>query len=127
MSVLVCLVKDGKTFKRADLIAISRLDEEDELFEGLRDIKSIEDVEMLEFGEQPSEDLSLPLKVTQYSPVKNKARQSPNAMLGLRSLEKMRITIDFEKSLLIPMCTTGFMSTTVNGSIQSCGSGLSDV
>jgi hypothetical protein len=126
-SVLVCLVKDGKTFKRADLIPASRLDEEDGLFAGLRDVKSIEDVEMLEFGEQPSEDLSLPLKVTQYSPVKNKARQMPDAILGLRGLKKMRFTIDFEKSLLIPMCTTGFVSTTVDSSIQSCGSGLSDV
>jgi hypothetical protein len=126
-SVLVCLVKDGKTFKRADLIPASRLDEEDGLFAGLRDVKSIEDVEMLEFGEQPSEDLSLPLKVTQYSPVKNKARQMPDAILGLRGLEKMRFTIDFEKSLLIPMYTTGFVSTTVDSSIQSCGSGLSDV
>ena len=125
--MLVCLVKDGKTFKRVDLIPTSRLDEEDGLFVDLRDVKSIEYVEMLEFGEQPSENLFLPLKVTQYSLVKNKARQRPDAILGLRGLEKMQITIDFEKSLLIPMCTTRFVSTTVNISIQSCGSELSDV
>ena len=46
--VLVCLVKDGKTFKRV-LEPILRFDGEDEMFAKLKDVKNIKNVGMCEF------------------------------------------------------------------------------
>jgi hypothetical protein len=76
--------------------------------------KNIKDVEMSEFEDQPIKSLPMPLKVVQFSPLKNKHGQIPDAIFGLRGLEKMRITIDFEKTLLIPMCLVEYISTTVD-------------
>ena len=103
MPVLVCLLKEGRTFKRTILQPSARLkEEEDHFFVGFQDVHNVMDVERAEVKIQSTEDLPtkallVPLKVKQFSPYKDKAAKVPDAILGSIGLWKLQLTMGFEK------------------------------
>ena len=70
--------------------------------------------EIQSMDDQSTEALPMPLKVKQFSLYKNKVPEVPDAILGLKGLENLQLTIDLKKAILLPACTVGYILTTIN-------------